>query len=428
MTVRGIRVAAWVASWAAAAMAQEPAWNLKLSAFGTLGAVVGDTSRVEFRRNVSQPRGVGSALDWNVDSRFGLQASSKLGEDLLATLQVVSRYQADGSNRPQVSWACLVWTPWKGFRARVGIYGQEIQPSRDVSDLGYATLWVRPPVEVFGNDSLHRARGGDLEQVFELGPDRTLSAHVFYGQALDQVPLDHVGLWDIRGTPGYGGALEYQDHEFKLRLGSFEIRLASDMPAPVSTLQEGLVTAGTLLGDPAPARVAAQIGMKGRRQRRLSLDAWYDAGPTHLQGALYRGTADTPLFPENWRGFITYSYRAGAFAPFVTFSRLVSCSAAEPDLGSLPAVAGTPAGAPFAYLETGARAVYRGAMANQSTGSLGVRWDFAPGMDLKFQVDHIRTSHPGGVLYLPDLAGPSGWNGHMTVYSVALDFILGIGR
>lgn len=65
---------------------------------------------------------------------------------------------------------------------------------------------------------------------------------------------------------------------------------------------------------------------------------------------------------------------------------------------------------------------------DQNTYSLGLRWDFAPHADLKFQVDTVRAHNADGLEYNPSPYPATGWDGRMTVTSICLDFILGGGR
>lgn len=422
------RVLLMLGAAALAAPAQEPPWNFQVSAYGTLGATTTTSGAVGFRRNNDQPGGAGTSVDWNVDSRFGVQFSSKLGDSLLATVQVVSRYQADGTNRPEVTWACLGWTPFKGFRVRAGILGQEVQPTQEPSELGYAYVWVRPPVEVFGTDNILSINGIELDQDVDLGGDRSLRLVGYAGGAAERINLDHVGLWDVRGARTYGGGLIYRSGEFFVRAGSFFGRFGANLPGSIALVQEGLTAAGAYFGDPAPAAAARGMNLKGRASHKQTLDFWYDRGPGEFRGALYRTTSDSPLLPATWRGYLTYSRHLGAFSPYATFSRVSSKGVPNPDLGTLPLAAQGPLGPEVTYLMQGTDTIYHAGVSNQSTWSAGVRWDFAPKMDLKFQVDRIRSHDLGGLLYDPNAYGPPDWNGRLTVFSLALDFILGGGR
>lgn len=408
--------------------AQEPSWNLKLSAFGTIGVVDTSTHAVGFRRASYQPEGVLKNPDWNTDSVFGALASARMGDHLLGTFQVISEYQRDGSNRPVVSWACLTWEPFKDFRVRAGVQGFELAPTVAIPELGYSFLWIRPPVEVFGNSQIQRVKGVQVDQTFEMEGDQSLKVWIYGGKMMDKIPLDHVGLWDERGAPTYGGALIYRSGDFSLRLGQYFVRSVSNQPPPITTLQDGLRYFGALLQDPAPAQAAADMNMKDRRVQRTGLDLTYESGPVRVMGCLYRTSTTSPVSYPTWQGFGTFGYALGSLTPYATFSRLVSSGPVAPNLGSLPLLAQGAAGPQVTTLIQAANQVFAAEAGNLSNVSAGVRWDFASGMDLKFQVDHIHGRGLGDIYYNPNPSGPPAWNGHMTVFSLALDFIVGGGR
>jgi len=65
---------------------------------------------------------------------------------------------------------------------------------------------------------------------------------------------------------------------------------------------------------------------------------------------------------------------------------------------------------------------------DQYTFAAGLRWDFAPKADFKFQVEHLQSHGATGLFYNPQPQLPFTWNGRMWVYTVTMDFILGGAR
>ena len=58
---------------------------------------------------------------------------------------------------------------------------------------------------------------------------------------------------------------------------------------------------------------------------------------------------------------------------------------------------------------------------DQHTFTLGGRWDFQKNLALKTQVDWVRGS-PASV-FLLKVSESGGWQGNITVFSLALDFV-----
>ena len=114
-------------------------------------------------------------------------------------------------------------------------------------------------------------------------------------------------------------------------------------------------------------------------------------------------------------------YRIGKFLPYYTRSELkIDSAVSAAALGACPA--GYPA-ACTATLQQLGNAVRRVSVSGigqgeQTTDTVGVRWDFARSVALKVQVDRVKPT--GNGLFInakPGFAGP------VTVGAVALDFV-----
>ncbi|NTV73839.1 MAG: hypothetical protein HGA66_06490 [Holophaga sp.] len=421
------RVPALGLALALAAGAQEPARNLRFSAFGTLGVARSDTALVGYRRDVTGHKGIFDKPAWDLDTRLGVQASGRLGENLLATFQVVSRQRYDNTFRPDPTWATLSWTPTPGFQLRAGLLSFDNLPMGDLANVGYTYLWVRPPVEVFGPVPLSRMRGLDAERTFLLDSGAALEVKAFYGSSVDTVTVDHIGEWDLRGGRLFGGAVKFTAGGFRARLGANFFRFPNDIPEPVPSLQGYLRSFADLLHDPGLAASADAFGTRGRNLRSAQLSLAWESGPWQAQGAVSHASSDNFLFQPAWSGFASLGYRVGKVVPYAMFARNVSKRAPLPYLGALPSLTG-PLGPAARGLVDTLTTITRARGVDQGTLTAGLRWDIAPQADLKFQVDRVRSHNATGLLYNPDPTRPDAWNGRETVVSVTLDFILGGGR
>ncbi|BDU73217.1 hypothetical protein [Mesoterricola silvestris] len=417
-----------LAFWAAATLvAQEPGRNLQFSAFGTLGAARGDTREVGFRRDASSSKGIYDRTAWDLDTRFGVQASGRIGENLLGTFQVVSRLRSDNTFRPRPTWASLAWSASPGLLVRAGLLSFDILPLGDLANVGFTYLWVRPPVEVFAPVPLTGMRGLDAEWTFLLDGGGALQVKAFAGSLVDHVPADHLGEWDVRGGRVFGGAVKFTAGRFRARLGGTVLRFPNNLPEPVPALQGYLRTFAGLLGDPGIAASADAFDTRGRTLRSANGSVAWDGDPWQVQGALSHAASDSILFQPAWSGFASLGCRVGPVVPFGMFARNVTRRTPLPYLGALPALTGP--GAPAARgLAEALRTLARGRGVDQHTLSAGLRWDFAPTADLKVQVDRIRSHDATGLFYNPRPGGPATWDGRETVLSLTLDFTLGGGR
>jgi hypothetical protein len=120
--------------------------------------------------------------------------------------------------------------------------------------------------------------------------------------------------------------------------------------------------------------------------------------------------------------YVMAGYRFGKVLPYVTHSELKIDSIVA---NTVPAAC--PAGYPAACTPT--MAVLSGGVntlkntgvgqGEQTTDSIGVRWDFYRSMALKAQIDRVRPQNGTGLF----LAPKAGFRDTVTVGAVALDFV-----
>jgi hypothetical protein len=115
-------------------------------------------------------------------------------------------------------------------------------------------------------------------------------------------------------------------------------------------------------------------------------------------------------------------YRIGKFLPYYTHGKLsIDSSVTNTVPGACPA--GYPAACTptLRALSAGVATVRSSGLGQgeQSTDSIGLRWDVASSVDLKFQLDHITPKNGKGLFVN---ANP-GFNHAVTVGTVAVDFV-----
>jgi len=417
-----------LAAWAVAALgAQEPVRNLQLSTFGTLGLARTDSDLVGFRRDGAQYDGIFTKVTGKLDSRIGVQASSRLTPDLLATVQVLSRERYDGSWKPGIPWATLTWSPAPGLQVRAGVFNFNETPAGDNMEVGHTFLWARPPVEVLGG-GMTTVRGVWVAKTFQPWPGATLEASAEYGTLLGRHPVDHVGPWDVTGSPTGGARLVLYTGGWKLIAGVAAAKFSANVPEPVPTIQTLLRGFSGYLHDPRPAQAADALEGRGRTISTTYVCGVWAEGPFEVQGYLGRSITNSFSSPPTWQGYASFGWRLGNLGPYAMAARAEVGAPQVPDLGTLRTVTG-PLASQAEYLAYAVDTIARARAANQWTFTTGLRWDFARWGDLKFQVDRLRAPGRGtGNLYVPTQGPPPPWNGRLTVYSVTLDFQFGGGR
>ena len=378
--------------------------NLSLDGFGAVGVVHSDEGQADFASNILARRGAGHTSDWSaeVDSRLGLQLTANLTPRLSSVVQVISEQRYDGTYKPTLEWANVKFDVTPDISVRAGRMVQSTFMSSEYRKVGYATPWVRPPLEVYrmipvtnfdGLDASYRSRFGEF----------THTLRGTYGKA--DARYRGGGTAEAREAMGLASTLEWGATTLFASYGQYRLTIEELNP---------FFDYFRLYG-PEGEAIADRYDVDDKRFQVISLGARYDPGDWFVMGEWARSDSQTLI--GDLRGwFVTGGVRIGAVTPYVTVAR-ASVTSNLSDLG-------LSAGAfnPFAAgLNEGLNQILE-ASARQNSLSLGARWDFAPNLALTAQYDHIDIDDGSwGTLvnHQPDFEP----GGTVNLFSLALDFV-----
>jgi hypothetical protein len=394
------------------ALAQEPESRWKFSGFGTLGVAWNSTGQAGFRRDTEQPSGATRQLDGRTDTRLGLQLDTQLSRSLQGTLQVLSKYQYDGTFTPQVSWAFLGWSPEPEVKIRLGRLGVESFMNADSRDVGYTYLLVRPPMEVYGVIPVTRLDGMDATGTLGLGAQVGLRVKAFYGATSEKVPLTLMNspvVLDMTGDRVGGLVTEIETGRWRGRLSFARLEIRRDFPQAIRTLQTELATFAEKPGRAQLLPTADALVFSGGTLDSYTAGLSYEDGPFQAQAMVADLHSNRIPLPKGVSGYLSLGYRLGKLVPYGLWSRLASQRPPGLYLKGLP----PPVAQEIQQFTSGFSC-------SQSTTGAGVRWDFRDKADFKLQVDRITSDVPSR---LWSQVQP-GWDGRATVVSLVLDFVL----
>ncbi len=375
--------------------------------FGTLGMAYSRNGDAGFLRDITQPDGVRNRVNFDADSRLGLQLDAELLDSLDATVQLISRYGYDGSYRPELAWGFLRYTPQPDLEIRAGRLGWDVYILSASRDVGYSYLWVRPPVEYYGHLQLSKINGVDAVVRRPVG-DGVLSTKLFAGEVESKAPLNKDSYADLGGSRLYGGYLDYQTTAWQFRLGMTRLALSTELRGELGRQLQSL-------RDILPPELAGRLDGANRDSRFHFYTAGiaYDRGPVQAQ-LMYSYIDSEASHPDLSTGYVSVGYRFGRWTPYVTYSVLeaTSDSSAQSPASGLVGIPG---------LEE----VFAGRDdINQYTVAAGARFSLSPSVALKFQVDRVRVKAPGGGNQILLWNQPAAdWSGRTTVFSTTLDFV-----
>ena len=377
--------------------------GLEISGFGTLGAMQTNTDQVEVTRDQSQQHGATDSLSLKQDSLIGLQAYYKANESLDFVVQGVSRYGPHASYRPELMAAFGRYAITPNFGIRAGRIGTEFYMLADSRLVGYSYLTVPPRREFFPTLPFQSPDGADSTAPAPF-PDGILKGRVFLGQSGEEAPAAGDFL-DLSESPLTGAYLDYQTGHWQWRLTYAQIKFKDDIPGFIGTLRTTLSQVGT----PEAAAAGEAISLKDTASRFYSLGAVYDQGPLQVQGMVVEMQHDSAIYQDSLGAYVVAGYRIGQFTPYAGVAWIRS-QAKHGD-------SGLPDGAPLSQALQ--QAIARTHM-EQTTFTLGTRWDFHRNMALKAQVDFVRGSSDS--LFLYPISNEA-FDGKLNVYSVSLDFV-----
>ncbi|MFN7941109.1 MAG: porin [Thermoanaerobaculia bacterium] len=382
--------------------------KLTFNGYATLGLVHSSEDRADFLGSFLLERGAGFTADWSaeVDSRVGAQLTATFGPQLSAVVQLVAEQQADGEYTPHLEWANLKYQVSPDFSLRLG---RVVLPSFMVSDfrkVGYANAWVRPPVEVYALIPISSSDGLDASYRVSFGDYAdTLQGNV----GRSETDLPDGGTARARSLWGLTNLLERGPASFRLAYQQADLSIDS---------YNTLFDAFRQFGPPGEA-IAERFDSDGAVFQFLGAGALYDPGKwfaTAEWGSIRTHSA----VGDRTAWFASGGYRLGEVTLYLTHSQVRPDSeTSDPGLslvGLPPELAGIAAG-----LNAALNGLL-GGNPDQSTLSLGARWDFRENLDLKIQYDRNRLGR-GSAGNLGNVQPSFRPGGRYELISVAVDVV-----
>lgn len=398
----------------------EEASPITLSGFGTLGLARSSSDDVEFIRDLSQPKGISNG-EWSglIDTILGVQANWKIQPELEVVGQLVSRYRYSDNRDPRLDWAFIKWVPDSRLSLRLGRIGTDIIMLADSRMVGYSYLTVRPNVDFFGTLIFSSLDGADASLTLSAG-EGLIRSKLFAGKVQEKVSGSY-GTWDTTGSSLHGGIIDYLIGPWQFRFSAADARYSRDIEtSEVMQLTDALYATADLTGITEARTAADGLATKGAHSYYYSLGATYDNGPIQIQAAANQITTDTDIFQNSRAGYLLAGYRIKEVTPYIGISRWISTP--KNLVTGLPDTLTIPGGAiDLSELNQGYQTTLDASGANQTTYTLGARWDVFPNIALKFQWDAIRGTEDS----INPYAGAQariGWAGRTDVISTTLDF------
>lgn len=422
MTIRTITVGAAIALALGSASARAADFGdiFSFNGFGTLGMVHSSEDQADYIGTVFQPDGAGFTEDWDLrpGTLLGGQINMQFNEKFSAVIQAVSQHQHDKKWTPYIEWANLKYQVTDNLSIRAG---RVVLPAFLISEsrfVGFANPWVRPPQELYFLSSITNSDGGDLTYNFNTGSlKHTFTG--FYGKSNPKLPTGEIDANKI-----YGGNYSIEFGSTKLRAGYVFENIDNTIGA-VTPLFNGLQGLNAGLAGAGFADAAAQGRAMFERNKLednnlhiYTLGGTYDPGTAFLTTEVASFRSES-ILQDAKAGYITGGFRFKNFTPYATVATLQSDKKTDPGIST----AGLPAqlAGAVAQINGAFNQILRQTVASQNSASVGLRWDFMSGADLKVQYDRISLEdNSKGRLTINQ---PGFVPGDVDLISISVDFI-----
>ncbi|MBX2836832.1 MAG: porin [Gammaproteobacteria bacterium] len=385
--------------------AQEAFPYFSFSGYGTLGYALLDDPNAEYRTGEAQD-GADKNGSFEVDSRIALQLDAVFNSEFSAAIQGIIREAEDGDAAPQLEWGFLRWLPTHNLEVRVGRMSLPVFSISDYREVGYSTVLLRPPEDVYSQIPLRRFDGADI--TLEANRNRTLLRwQVYTGVAREEIFEDlepdaknilGTSLWVERGP--LRARLSYSRADMDVDSKNANVAAVS---AGIAQAQAAVPALSAIADDFAGKRVPLEFTAIG-----LTLD--FDRVFADLEFAQRR--------IDNWVSNVdslslAVGTRIGEWRPYAFVSALNEIDGDRRiDLPDNPA---------FTELEAGINAFYE--PRDQNTFGLGARWDYSDRIALKGQIEQVSRDEIGISLLRGNADDGTDTGDDVTLVSFTIDFI-----
>ena len=385
--------------------------HINLSGFATFGLVQGGDEDLGFVRDLTREGVFDEDISFKQDSLVGLQLDSRFTADLSATVQMVLRDRADDSIGESIEWAFLRYQVDDEWSFRLGRTVVDLFSLSDYRNVGFAYLWARPPVEFYGPVIFNHIDGIDFTYA-KILDDSYLTLKFFAGDAENYLASSE-DPEEIEINPIYGINITMDYGNWSSRIGLASVTLDSESEF-LSQLIGGLNAVPSLAWPEAP-QLAHDLSTLDTDFRYFSIGSTYDSDQWIFQTELGYIDSDYVFFPDVVSAYFSLGYRHNS----VTYYGVVSAAESTEDAAQVnPSLFPDPN---LNQLYLGTQAVSDTSSIEQTTLSLGARWDLSARVALKVQIDHTEVVAFGS--YLWSVTQPLTEDKSMDTFSVNVNLV-----
>ena len=382
--------------------------DIRWNGFGTIAGGVIDDDAVNnaeaFPHNLYE-----ESAKYDIDSRFALQGVVLLDDHWSVSAQAVA--PAFDDYNPKLEWGYLSYEANEQFTLRFGRMRRPIYNLSDYFQVSYAYPWIRPPLEVYSRDLAiyDSVNGINGRYQLPLGNwDFATEVYLGYFDGTSECGCKLEA--DIKTRDDIGVVFELDGYGLGWRFGYHRTDRATITP-----LGEGGADAAQLFGGlqasgiPSIAAIADELSLANREVEFYNLAFDLDIDNWLVSAEYIHVPIERSLAPEESSWYAMLGRRLDNITLHYTYGVRKRKNDENFTAPIEAVIAINPAAAPALNpLIAAVNTTIQGTVIDQSSHTIGLRYDFDAPYSLKFEYERIRDN-------------PSGVTGNL--FSVAFDFV-----
>ena len=289
-------------------LASSSAQAIQFDGFMTAGGSIHDDSD---NKNIYigslGDRGITNDLTFETDTRFGLQISSDVTEDMSVVAQLLGT-GVNGNFNAIIEWAYIDYEINDVSNIHVGKIKQPVYLVNDYIEVGYAYPWIRPPSEVYYQiNPLNTVNGLELLLQFPVGPG-TLSFQPYIGSNRDDIPNAQGAFFEAENI--YGIDVRYSGRGYTVHASNFQCEVKTFGGFDIEQSAFGPLT----------------VDLNGKGDCNVSAAGLtLDVANIVVYAEWTKRTTDETLsraFGDQDAWYTTFGYRFGKWMPHITYATI----------------------------------------------------------------------------------------------------------
>ncbi|MDF1880310.1 hypothetical protein JHD50_03155 [Sulfurimonas sp. MAG313] len=322
-------------------------------------------------------------VEFQPDSLAGLQISSRIADDVSVTVQMVGRFENEGS-AVQLEWAYINYDLTDDFTIQAGRFRPEVYLYSSTLDIGYTFLWITPPSEVYSQAPMTYTDGVNLLLDHTFSNDMTIEASV-YGSNVKKDIFFRGAVFPSTFKNLIGANFTLSNEYFRLHAGYAQTQMSSTLN-DISPAGAFLAGAGNL-NNPGIDNVEG-LKVDDARGEFAGIGLTIDIADIILIGEYATRNLANTLFREATKSYYgTLGYRIGDFTPHVTYAAVdTSFKNSNAPVFLVDPITGTPT-------PVGTVGLFRSGLATDSvTLTAGLRYEINSKTALKLEYQKLSKS------------------------------------